>query len=114
MSSYGVLATDFVPKQQQEIIIEINASLGAAIGVNVNKSPQAVLGTLVGIFSEREALLWQLGEAIYQGAFPAGAEGISVDNILALSGLKRLSATPTVTNPSPTANSQGITLNGLV
>lgn len=92
--AFGLSATGFTAKQQQDIISEIQTSLRAAFGQNINLLPEAVFGQIVGLFSEREALIWQLGEAVYNSQYPGGAEGTSVDNILALNALTRLAATP--------------------
>lgn len=92
--SFGLTPEGFEPKRQQDIISEIRASLQASIGNNINLADQSIFGQLVGIFSEREALVWELMEAIYASQYPEGAEGTSVDNILALSGLERLGAEP--------------------
>lgn len=99
MATYGVTATGFVQKQQSVIISEISASLQQAFGVNINLLPEAVFGQLIGIFSEQLSEVWQLNEAVYDSSYPSGAEGTSVDNILALSNLRRLGARPTVTSP---------------
>lgn len=109
---YGLTSAGFVLKQQNEIIIEINAILQTIFGSNANLSPTAVLGQLVGIFSEREALLWMLIEAVYNSGYPAGAEGTSVDNILALTNLRRLPATATVTAPTNTQGTPGLVFFG--
>lgn len=98
---YGVTPAGFVAKQQQIIIAEIITVLQQTFGSNINTGAESVFGQLVGIFSEREALLWQLAEAVYDSQYPDGAEGSSVDNILALTNLKRLPATPTITNNAP-------------
>lgn len=95
---YGLTPQGFAIKPQQEIISEITLSLQAQFGENINTSAQSVFGQLIGIFSEREALLWQLCAAIYASQYPTGAQGTSVDNILALNNLKRLPATPSVAN----------------
>jgi hypothetical protein len=97
--AFGLTVDGFIPKQQQDIISEVQSSLQLAFGQNINLLPESVFGQIVGIFSEREALLWQLSEAVYASQYPAGAEGTSVDNILALNNLKRLGARPTVTSP---------------
>ena len=112
MTTYGLTANGYVVKQQQVIISEIQAVLQAALGVNINLLPQAVFGQIVNVFSEREALLWQLGEAIYASQYPAGAEGTSVDNILSYNNLKRLQATATVTAPTSTGGTPGLVLYG--
>lgn len=90
---YGLTPQGFVAKPQQQIISEITADLQGVFGNNINTGPESVFGQLIGIFSEREALLWQLAEAIATGWYPSGAEGANVDNILALNSLKRLAAT---------------------
>lgn len=111
---FGLTSAGYVIKRQQQIIAEINADLQSIFGANINLGPESIFGQIVGLFSEREALLWELGDAIYSSQYPSGAEGTSVDNILALNNLKRLAATPTKTNNSPTTQPNGITLYGLV
>lgn len=96
--TFGLSAQGFKSKQQQDIIPEIQASLQAAFGQSINLLPESVFGQIVGIFSEREALVWQLAEAVYNSQYPEGAEGTSVDNILALNGLRRLPATASKTS----------------
>ena len=113
MTQYGITSVGFIPKPQQEIIAEINASLQSVFGNNINLGPESVFGQIVGIFSEREALIWLLGEAIYASQYPSGAEGTSVDNILELNNLLRLPASPTVTEPVPLTNPNGTVFYGL-
>lgn len=112
MTTYGLTPTGFVVKRQSVIITEIQAQLQATFGVALNLLPQSVLGQILGIYSEREALVWELAQAVYASQYPAGAEGTSVDNILALSNLKRLKATATVTAPTDTAGVPGLLLSG--
>lgn len=114
MTTYGVTAQGFVSKQQATIIAEMQESFRQAFGQNLNFGAQSVLGQAIGIFSEREALLWQLAEAVYSSQFPGGAEGTAVDNILALNKLQRLAATATRTNPEPLTRADKVTLYGLV
>lgn len=114
MSEFGLTALGFNPMQLQDILSEIQADLQTTFGANINFGAESVISQFVGIFAEREALLWQLGDAIYASQYPAGAEGTSVDNILALNNLKRLKATATTTNPTPLVQANGITLYGLV
>lgn len=111
-TQYGLTLQGFIPKQQATIITEIQSALQAAFGTSINLLPRSVFSQIVGIFSEREALLWQLGEAVYASQYPAGAEGTSVDNILALNNLKRLAARATVTAPTSTAGVPGLVLYG--
>lgn len=117
-NTYGITSQGFVPKQQNAIISEINSIIQAIWGPNVNLGPSSNFGQFAGIFSEREALIWQVVEAVYNSQYPSGAEGTSVDNILALNNLRRLPATATVTdseNDTQTVNPvDGVTLYGLL
>lgn len=113
-SLYGITRNGFVTKRQPEILGEIKSALQAAFGGGVNLSAETALGGLAAIFSEREALLWELAAAVYYSQFPDGAEGLSVDNLLALNNLSRLPASPAVTDPTPVLQSNGITLYGLL
>lgn len=112
MTTYGLSAAGFGVKQQQTIISELQTALQSALGANINLSSAAVFGQLIGIFSEREALIWQLAEAVYSSQYPSGAEGTSVDNILALNNLRRLGATPTKTSPTNTLGVPGLLAKG--
>jgi uncharacterized phage protein gp47/JayE len=112
--AFGLTPQGFEIMRQQDIISAINQQLQATFGQNINLGAESVLGQIVGIFSEREALIWELIEAVYVSQYPAGAEGTSVDNILALNNLRRLAATPTKTAADPVTFSNGITLYGLV
>jgi hypothetical protein len=113
-TTYGLSATGLKVKSQDVIIREIQDSLTGVFGKNINFAPSSNFGQLVGIFSEREALLWQLLESVYSSQYPSGAEGSSVDNILALTNMKRNKATPTRTNPTSVTQLNGITLYGIL
>lgn len=102
-----------VIKTQGVIISELQDRLRTTFGNNVNLDDRSVFGQLIGIWSEREALVWELMQAVYASSYPNGAEGVSVDNILALSNMHRLGATPSVTNPAIVPRGDGVTLYGL-
>jgi hypothetical protein len=110
--AFGLTPQGFVPKQQQDILTEIQDSLQLALGTNINLLPQAILGQIMNVYAEREALLWQEAEAVYVSQRPSSAEGTSVDNILALNNLRRLKATSTKTAPTNTQGTPGLQLLG--
>lgn len=98
--AFGLTVDGFKAKRLQDIKSEIEASLRSKFGQNINLLPESNFGQEVAIYSERESLVWELAEAVYVSQYPSGAEGTSVDNILAYSGLVRLVATPTKTSES--------------
>ena len=111
-TTYGLTASGFVPKTQAQIIKEIRASLQGAFGENINISDKSPFGQFLNIYSEREAYVWQLAEAVYASQYPIGAEGTSVDNILSLNFLSRIKASPTKTADVNSAGLPGLVLYG--
>jgi hypothetical protein len=99
--AFGITDAGFVLPSQADILAEIQASLQASFGVGINLAATSVFGQIAGIFSEREALIWEALQAVYASQYPAGAEGTSVDNLLALCpGIRRLQATFSKTSPT--------------
>ena len=91
--AFGVTTSGFVIKRLEDIKDEIESSLRAALGPEINLLPQAVFGQIVGIFSERESLVWELAEDVYNSQYPDTAEGVPLDNVVALTGTTRKEAT---------------------
>lgn len=61
----------------------------------VDVGPNSTIGRLIGVVSPAEASVWEAIQQIYNSFNPATAIGISLDNIVALSGITRLTAQPT-------------------
>lgn len=92
MTTYGLLSTGFVPKTAEIIRAEVDALFFARYGNSFDMSDEQPQGWLVGIMSEREALIWELLEAIVASRDPDAAFGVYLDTLLALSGAKRIAA----------------------
>lgn len=82
------LDNGFRRRQFNEIKKEIEQSLIASLG-SVNLIAPSIFASIVSIFAEREASLWEGLEAIYNSSFPNTAEGYSLDGICALTGVIR-------------------------
>ena len=89
MTTYGVTATGFVTKILSVIVGELEVAMRAIFGQGIDLSAESPLGQLVGIMAEREALLWGLAEGVYNASYVDTAEGVQLDNIAALAGIKR-------------------------
>lgn len=88
-TTYGLTEAGFLTKPQEDIAAELGSDLAVAFGAAIDLAPQSNWGQVVGIFSERLALLWQLGEALYTALTADGAEGVPLDNLCALTGTAR-------------------------
>jgi len=91
--AYGVTPTGFVIKRLDIIKAEIEQAIRDALGNGINLLPTEFLGQLVGIQAEREAKIWELAEGVYYSQYPSTADGINLDNVVSITGIKRLEAT---------------------
>jgi uncharacterized phage protein gp47/JayE len=89
---YGLTDQGFVPKPQDIVRSEISARVQAKRGASTDVSDASLLGQLIGILSEREASLWDLGQAIYASDDPDAATAAALDAICALTGTIRQKA----------------------
>jgi uncharacterized phage protein gp47/JayE len=93
--AYGVTDAGWVNKPLSTIQNEQRDALISILGTSVNLLPESVFGQLIDIYSEREALLYELGEAIYNSQY-IGASGVSLDLVLGITGKRRKAATPSI------------------
>ena len=97
----GVENTGFVLKRLPEILLELRqeaASLFqdlAAPGEVVDTSDSSALGRLIGLVSPSTADLWEAAQEVYSAFDPNSSTGIALDNLVALSGVTRLSQSAT-------------------
>lgn len=94
MTTYGLTADGFVPKTLEIIREEINENIRVIYGTSIDLSDSSALGQIVGIFAEREALLWELAEQVNSSQDPDSASGARLHAIGALTGISPLAATP--------------------
>lgn len=90
--AFGLSAQGFRRKRTADIKTEIENTLRATLGQNINLLPQSVLSLFVGTFADREGAIWEMAEAVYNALDPDSAEGVSLDKVAAISGIIRLSA----------------------
>lgn len=87
--AFGVTSTGFNRKRLDDVKTEIEDAQRTAFGDNVNLLPESVLGQLNGIFAEREALLWELAEAVFNSQYPQTAQDVPLDNVASITGTIR-------------------------
>jgi len=92
-TNYGVTDQGFVIKKLDDIQTEIQSSLRSTFGNGINLLATELLGQIVGILSEREALVWELAQAVYNSQYPDTANGVNLDNVASITAIERLSAT---------------------
>lgn len=91
--SFGLTAQGLIIKRLADILAEMNAAWQGAFGIGVNLDPSSPAGQIIGIQAEREALIQMLLQDVYNSFYPDTAQGVSLDNVCALSGITRLPAT---------------------
>ena len=112
--SYGVTPDGFSRKTLQDIKDELEGSYKATFG-DIRVDPQSGFGQLIGIQADEFSLLWEAMEEVYFSQYPATAESASLDNVLNLNGLERLSAEPSLVDIvlTRTDESQDVSITSL-
>jgi hypothetical protein len=90
--AFGLLPTGYTPKTQAVCRDEMTSAIQLLRGPSFDCSDGSLWGQWLGIFSEREAALWDLGQAIDASQDPDKATGAAQDALAALTGTLRDSA----------------------
>ncbi len=92
--TFGVVPEGFNPKDLQTILEEIESDQRSLFGPGINTQADSVLGQLNGVFGDKIAELWEVGQAVYRSRQADSASGEALDNLGAFTGALRLPATP--------------------
>ena len=92
---YGITANGFVAKPLADIKTDLEASFRTTFGNGIDLTPNSAFSEVIGIFADRLADVWQLGQAVYSNAYTDGATGVALDQLCALTGIARKPASST-------------------
>lgn len=87
-------ALGFELKRLDVIKAGIEADLRSGLGNGINLLPTELLGQIVGIVAERQALMHELAQDVYFSMYPSTANGISLDRAAEFSSVYRLAGQP--------------------
>ncbi len=94
MAIYGLTDDGLLIKSFDVIKAELTLSYQAEFGDDVNVDPLTSWdGKTINIYSEREASVWQVLQAVHDSAYPDSADGINLDGASSLTGTDRLAVT---------------------
>lgn len=93
MTTYGITATGFEIPTALEILAAMEADERAALGNDLDTSPEQPLGQLNGILAAKMRELWEAMATVYNARVPSGASLGALDDLCALSGVARKAAT---------------------
>lgn len=94
MATFGLTTSGLRIKTLFEILNELEIDLKSSLGEEFVMDPENDdFAKLVSIFAEREALLWELNQAVNDSQIPSEAEGTNLDDVCELTGITRLAAT---------------------
>lgn len=91
--AFGLTDDGLVIKRFSDIKSEIEIVLRDTFGNGINLLPTELVGQFVSIISEREALIWEKLQDVYDSFSPANSSGVSLDNAVSITGIQRLEAT---------------------
>ena len=97
----GLTSEGLTIKTLADVISDYNANAAIefadqlAPGDIVDTGPNSALGRIIGVVSPPLADVWEAIQQVNDSFSPNAAKGIALDNLIALSGITRLSAAPT-------------------
>lgn len=93
MTTFGITSTGFEIPTALEILAAMEADERAALGNDLDTSPEQPLGQLNGILAAKMRELWEAMATVYNARVPSGANLGALDDLCALSGVTRKAAT---------------------
>lgn len=97
--AFGLDSTGFTLKRLSDITASIDIELRARLGDFINLLPESVLGQIRDVIAAELALGWEAAEDVYNSAYPDTAGGVSLDNVVAITGITRKPATSSTQQP---------------
>ena len=94
MTIFGLTPEGFNRKRLPDVKEDQEEALTAQYG-EIDTDPQSLFGQEIGVFSKQYTDNWETMEDVYYSSYPNTAEGVSLDYVVALNGITRLSAQAT-------------------
>ena len=91
--TYGVTDDGFVIKRQSVIRTELETRIQAIFGAGILLDANEPMGQWIGILSEREAILWELAQAVYDAFYPDTAQEAQLSEVVTITGHERNDST---------------------
>lgn len=97
----GLTITGLVIKTQDDVVTDLQTQATSIFsdqilpGDTVDVSGNSALGRIIGVIAPSLADVWEAIQQVNDSFNPNSATGISLDNMVALSGISRYAATPT-------------------
>ena len=89
----GLTAAGFEAKTTAEILTDIETAQKAALGADLDVSPEQPLGQMNAIVASALRELWELAGVLYAARVPNGASGAALDGVAEITAVERLAAT---------------------
>jgi len=91
--AFGVTNQGFILKRFEDIKASIEQGLRDEFG-EITTDANSVFGQIIGVLAKTESDIWEQLENIYNSQYPHTSEGVNLDNASSLTGVVRLTATP--------------------
>lgn len=87
--TYGVTANGFIRKPLSAIIDSLNSRFKAEHGVTFDTSPESPDGQIIGIVADEISQCWEQAQYAFNSYRPGAMEGVGLDAICELTGVRR-------------------------
>ena len=87
--TFGLTADGFKIKRLEDILSEVRQRFQNEFGASFDVDDATPEGQIIAIMAERESLIWELAQDVYNSQYPNSSEGVQLDNVAALTGTTR-------------------------
>ncbi|NQY74326.1 MAG: hypothetical protein HRT90_06135, partial [Candidatus Margulisbacteria bacterium] len=87
--AFGITKQGFKLKRLSDIQSETKEAFRATFGKEINLDSESFLGQIKGILDERESIIWELAQLVYNSQYPLTSNGVSLDHISSITGVTR-------------------------
>jgi len=105
----GLTTTGFEAKSAAEILSDIETAQKAALGADLDVSPEQPLGQINGVLASHHRELWELAAGVYAARDPRGSTGDALTGLALLTGTERKGAQKAIA-PLAVTLAAGVTL----
>ena len=94
--AYGLTTSGFVPKTEAELLQSLLDGVEARCGVTLDRAPESSISRLLGAYARVLAEGWSAADEIWRAGDRSQAAGVPLDDLVSVTGLRRLPATRSV------------------
>lgn len=89
MTEFGLLSTGPNIKRLADIKASLEERFRDQFGAGIKLGPDTTFGKLIAVVADELSAAWEYGEEVYDSQYPGSASDVSLDRVVAITGISR-------------------------